>query len=286
MDSLRRGHRGFGLLIIAMVTAILVAVMSFSVTRLHQLAYQGFNNSKIMMQAQQYGDTEATIIKETNYSDLTAHSKAAIQNSNGFYSEITLSAESAYSENIKQRNVLINIYKDDEVLPRFSLSVRKTNVEEESGGGVPVGTIIAWASNNAPTEGGTWLLCNGQSCSAYPKLKALIGNAVPNLHGRFLEGTTSTNVRNTKAAGLPNITGTGPKFNLELWTPTNTANHNDGAILKGPSYGETQKTGTNDDNRAANYGWNFDASKSNAIYGASSTVQPPSYLVKFYIKAT
>jgi len=285
VDKLCQGHRGSGLLIIAMVTAILVAVMSFSVAKLNQLAYQGFNNSKIMLQAQQYAESEAAIIKATSYSDLTAHNKAAIQNSNGFYSEMTLSAESAYSENIKQRNALINIYKDNEALPRFSLSVRKTNVEEESSSGVPVGTIIAWVSNNAPAEGGTWLLCNGQSCTAYPKLSAIIGSTVPNLHGRFLEGTTSTNVRNTKAAGLPNITGTGPKFNLELWTPTNTANHNDGAILKGPSYGETQKTGTNDDNRAANYGWSFDASKSNSIYGASSTVQPPSYLVKFYIKA-
>ena len=278
-------HRGYGLLIIAIVAAMMVALISLSVTKLSQAAFSGFNSSKIMHQAQQYAESEAVILKATNYSDVKAHSKTAIQNSNGYLSEIVLSSESNYSDNIKQRTATINIYRQSEALPRYSINVVKTSVEANDSGGVPIGTIIAWASTTAPTEGGTWLLCNGQSCSAYPKLSALVGSTVPNLNGRFLEGTTGTNVRSTKAAGLPNITGTGPKFHAELWTPSNTADHNDGAILKGASYGETAKTGTNDDNRAANYGWNFDASKANSIYGASSTVQPPSYLVRFYIKA-
>ena len=275
VDSLRRGHRGSGLLIIAMVTAILVAVMSFSVAKLNQLAYQGFNNSKIMLQAQQYAESEAAIIKATSYSDLTAHNKAAIQNSNGFYSEMTLSAESAYSENIKQRNALINIYKDNEALPRFSLSVRKTNVEEEPISGVPVGTIIAWASNNAPTEGGTWLLCNGQSCSAYPDLKTLIGNNVPNLNARFLEGTTGT-PRTFKDAGLPNITG-----RLRRFTGWEGDYQPEGSFYFSANNGG-HSPGSDD---YSSPDFSFDASRSSAIYGKSTTVQPASYTVRYYIKA-
>ena len=263
----------------------MVALISISVTKLNQVAFSGFNSSKIMHQAQEYAESEAAILKATNYSDITAHSKTAIQNSNGYLSEILISSESNYSDDIKQRTATINIYRQNEALPRYSIKVLKSSVEANDSSGVPIGTIIAWISTTTPTEGGTWLLCNGQSCNAYPKLSALIGSTVPNLNGRFLEGTTGNNVRSTKEAGLPNITGIGPKFHAELWTPTNTANHNDGAILKGTSYGETAKTGTNDDNRAANYGWNFDASKSNSIYGASTTVQPPSYTVRFYIKA-
>ena len=281
---LGRRYSGSGILILSIVTAMVVALTSLSVVRLNQASYSGINNSKIMVQAQQYAESKAAIVKATKYTDLAAHGKQQIQNSNGYYTELSLSAESNYSSDIKQRTASIKIYKNDESLPRFTLDVLKTSVETQSSG-VPIGTIIAWASTTVPTEGGTWLLCNGQSCSAYPKLSALVGSTVPNLNGRFLEGTTGTNVRSTKAAGLPNITGTGPKFHAELWTPSNTADHNDGAILKGASYGETAKTGTNDDNRAANYGWNFDASKANSIYGASSTVQPPSYLVRFYIKA-
>ena len=264
-------HRGYGLLIIAIVTAMMVALISLSVTKLNQAAFSGFNNSKIMLQAQQYAESEAAIIKATNYSDLTAHNKAVIQNSNGFYSELILSDESAYSESIKQRNVLIRIYKDNEVLPRFSLNVLRTNAENYTSSGVPVGTIIAWASTVAPAEGGTWLLCNGQSCSAYPELVALIGNTVPSLNERFLEGTTGT-PRGTKEAGLPNITGT---FGA------------DDRVMKAVGGAFYQYGQDDTGSQKSEYGYvvGLDASRSSSVYGKSKTVQPKSYLVRYYIKA-
>ena len=150
----------------------------------------------------------------------------------------------------------------------------KTNVEPQSGGGsVPIGTIIAWASTTAPTEGGTWLLCNGQSCSSYPELSALVGSTVPNLNGRFLEGITGTNVRSTKEAGVPNITG---RFCQGNWGSDWTQ----GALY------QTDDTGGPCSNKGdwRYLAW-FDASRSSAVYGKSNTVQPPSYLVRYYIKA-
>ena len=266
-----RGHSGYSILVIAIVTAMMVSLISLSVTKLNQSAFSGINNSKIMLQAQQYAESEAAIIKATNYSDLTAHSKAVIQNSNGFYSELILSAESDYSESIKQRNVLIKIYKDNEVLPRFSLNVLKFNTEKNTSSGVPVGTIIAWASTIAPVEGGTWLLCNGQSCTAYPKLVALIGNTVPSLNERFLEGTTGT-PRGTKEAGLPNITGT---FGA------------DDRVMKAVGGAFYQYGQDDTGSQKSEYGYviGLDASRSSSVYGKSNTVQPKSYLVRFYIKA-
>ena len=266
-----RVHSGYSLLVIAIVTAMMVALISLSVTKLNQSAFSGINNSKIMLQAQQYAESEAAIIKATNYSDLTAYSKAVIQNSNGFYSELILSAESDYSESIKQRNVLIKIYKDNEVLPRFSLNVLKLNTEKNTSSGVPVGTIIAWASTIAPVEGGTWLLCNGQSCTAYPKLVALIGNTVPSLNERFLEGTTGT-PRGTKEAGLPNITGT---FGA------------DDRVMKAVGGAFYQYGQDDTGSQKSEYGYviGLDASRSSSVYGKSNTVQPKSYLVRFYIKA-
>ena len=135
-------RRGYGLLIIAIVTAMMVALISLSVTKLNQSAISGFNNSKIMLQAQQYAESESAIIKATNYKNLTARSKAAIQNSNGFLSEFVLSSESNYSDDIKQRTVTINIYRQSEILPRYSLNVLKTSAETTDSGGVPIGTII------------------------------------------------------------------------------------------------------------------------------------------------
>lgn len=84
--------------------------------------------------------------------------------------------------------------------------------------GVAAG-IIAWFPGTAVPDG--WLLCNGANVSrtTYANLFAAIGTkygsgngsttfTLPNLSGRFVEGTTSTgSVGNTYSAGLPNITG-------------------------------------------------------------------------------
>lgn len=52
-----------------------------------------------------------------------------------------------------------------------------------SGIGCPVGTILWWYSNIIPDG---YLLCNGQSTAAYPKLNKVIGANVPNLLGKFI----------------------------------------------------------------------------------------------------
>ena len=272
---MRLGRKGAGLLTVAIFTAVLVSLTAVSIVKVNQAAFSGYDNGRIILQAQQYAESEAAVLKATNYSDITSHSKTAIQNSNGYLSEIVLSSESNYSDGIKQRTATINIYRQSENLPRYSINVVKTSVEVNDSGGVPVGTIIAWISTTAPTEGGTWLLCNGQSCTAYPKLSALIGSTVPNLNGRFLEGTTGTNVRSAKDAGLPNITGyftTGSwiQYTSEL---SGAFYNNDG------SYGIGGNKG---DGRLRAY---FDASRCSSVYGKSSTVQPPSYTVRYYIKA-
>ena len=268
--------RGNALLIVSIITAVLVALVSVSVTKLNQTAYSGINNTKIVLQAQQYAESEAAIIKATDYSDITAHGKAVIKNSNGYLSEVVLSAESNYSESIKQRVVSVNIYREGESLPRFSLDVLKTSVGVKAEpSGVPIGTIITWISTTAPTEGGTWLLCNGQSCSAYPKLSALIGSTVPNLEARFLEGTTGT-PRTFKDAGLPNITG-----RLRRFTGWEGDYQPEGAFYFSANNG-SHSPGSDD---YSSPDFSFDASRSSAVYGKSTTVQPASYTVRYYIKA-
>ena len=271
-------RKGAGFLTVAVITAIMVALTSLGVTKVNQAAFGGYNSSRVLLQAQQYAEAEAAVIKATAYSDLTARSRVEIQNSNGYYSEVSLSAESDYSENVKQKIASINIYKGNEALPRYTLNVLKTDAEVvQASSGVPIGTIIAWPSNNAPTEGGTWLLCNGGTFSSttYTKLYSVLGSTtLPSLNGRFLEGTTSNNARNIKNAGLPNITGQILAGSVELYSAQ------DGSALYTTS-GQYKGASGN----YADYGFYFDASRSNSIYGASTTVQPASYLVKYYIKA-
>ena len=265
----RQKYRGSGLLIMAIVSAAIVGLTAVSLAKVNHLAFNGLNASQIALQAQQYADAEAAILKATAYTDLTAHNRADIQNSNGYQSEITLSAESNYSDSIKQKTATIKIYRNGETNPRCTLNLLKLSVEQQQSGGVPVGTIIAWPGSNAPTENGTWLLCNGQSAAAYPQLKAIVGSTVPNLNGRFLEGTTGS-PRSFKEAGLPDIQGT-------------FAGGDD--LKPTGAFREYWAVGNQDGGSGTDWGMNFKASNWNSIYGRSSTVQPASYTVRYYIKA-
>lgn len=136
------------------------------------------------------------------------------------------------------------------------------------------------------------LLADGSSFDRvrYPQLAEIFpAGKLPNLNdGRFLEGRTTAGT--FKAAGLPNITGqvgggsgagngsgVGIFRNTMIsgaFAPTYKAN-----AEGSPAFESTNKfpDGT------PYFKADFDASKSNAIYGASNTVQPKSYTVRYYI---
>lgn len=121
----------------------------------------------------------------------------------------------------------------------------------------PVGIVIAVANDNTPafTKYGTW---------------SKIGS------GRVLWGADSSHKAGTTIeAGLPNIKGS-----FDHWKGFTFG---DGADYTGALYREQ---GKHRGNSANEYGKGtnilFDASKSNDIYGKSTTVQPPAYVVTFW----
>lgn len=152
---------------------------------------------------------------------------------------------------------------------------------------IPPGTIIHYAGRTVPSG---WLICNGANVSRtdYAALFAAIGGiygtgngsttfGLPNLGGRFLEGTTyTTSVGTYHSAGLPNITGSvTPGYGVVKST--------DGCFYASSLwnyYITIEKNGRN-----ANDKTNMSASRSNSLYGAASTVQPSSMaslvLIKF-----
>ena len=86
----------------------------------------------------------------------------------------------------------MNVYSGSETIPRATLTITRLTKEENQASGVPVGTVITWASANNPNENGTWLECNGQSCAAYPELVKVLGSyTVPDYRGVFLRGLGS-----------------------------------------------------------------------------------------------
>ena len=141
---------------------------------------------------------------------------------------------------------------------------------------VPVGCVQAYAGNTLPTG---WLLCDGSAVSRtdYADLYAVVGDTygagdgsttfnLPNLVDKFVEGSATAGT--VKSAGLPNITGTFYSMSQIV----------DGA------FSVIDGTGTYAGEYTSYYRKSFDASRSNAIYGASNTVQPPALTMRYIIK--
>ena len=247
---------------------LLIAVLSTSLATIAQATFSTSSSSKIALQAQQYAEAEAALVRATNYDELTAHERVSINNSI-YESEVQVSGETENTDNIKQKTVSILIYRNNEDNPRYTLRVPRLEVETSAG--VPIGTIITWASNKNPSDG-TWLECNGQSCSKYPQLVAVLGsNKVPDYRGRFLEGNTTPGTK--KEAGLPNITGRFVQGNYRN-------DYTSGAFYQTGEMGGP--CAHMSDSRFLGF---FDASRCSPIYGKSNTVQPPSVTVRYLIKA-
>ena len=273
--TIQNYRRGSALLAVVLVLAVVSSVMSIGTAKITQAAINSTGSNKATLQAQQFAASEAELIKSISYADLTAQSRADISDS-GFQKEILLSDESDHSEQIKQKTATINVYKGSESLPRSTIKLTRYSVEQKASG-VPIGTVIAWASSKNPSDG-TWLECNGQSCAAYSELSAVLGKTtVPDYRGRFLEGNQVAGT--VKEAGLANITG---QTNCcdGFWSGNNT-----GALFATNRFSDNYSDSRYSPFNNVYHAIAIDASKSNSIYGNSTTVQPPSVTVRYFIKA-
>ena len=179
----------------------------------------------------------------------------------------------------------VNATDDDVLVSQF---LRALQVFIQRGGACPIGSIIPYLGGEVPYG---WLLANGASVlrSQYNKLFALIGTKfgavdeahfnLPNLHHRFIEGTTSlSEVGSYVEAGLPNNNGS---FSY-LYT-TNAGwtggfkNLNGGTDIGWTAGGSVAPI--------YNMTLGFNASWSNPIYGASNTNQPAAIRVLSLVKA-
>lgn len=182
--------------------------------------------------------------------------------------------------------VLFGVYAFGEVTNAGSVDVQSVanaiaRIEADHllliGGTVPVGTVVAYAPNSAPSG---YLLCNGAEVSrtTYADLFAKIGSTygagngsttfnLPNLIDRFIQGSGSGG--SYKNAGLPNLYGT---FSAS-WVS------GDGRLFIDTGDGVNSTGSMNGIHTVT-----FNAQSYNSIYGASSTVQPPALTMRMYIK--
>lgn len=177
---------------------------------------------------------------------------------------------------------------------KFMTPARVSDAIKNFAGADLTGMIFAFAGNTLPDG---YLLCDGSQVSrtTYKKLFDVIGTTygagdgkttftLPNLIDRFLEGSSAAG--EYLDAGLPNITGALSTYNssiLSLFNNVTGCFKRDKPKDSSLTYDNLPK---NTSPYAADYcnGGIFDASESNAIYGASSTVQPPAVTMRYIIK--
>ena len=172
---IQKYRKGSALLAVVLILAVISSMLSVGTAKLTQAAINSTSTNKITLQAQQYAASKADIVKATKYDELTAQNKTVISNSDGFYDEVSISAESEYpgNSNISQRECIIRVYKDSEALPRSSLKLMRYSVSTEVSS-VPQGSIIPWYGDKANIPDG-FALCDGTK-------------GTPDLRNRFLVG--------------------------------------------------------------------------------------------------
>ena len=155
----------------------------------------------------------------------------------------------------------MSIYKGTEFIagtPDMAGYVKTSDIRTMLATLYPVGSIYIGTQSTCPLatliSGSTWELV-GQN--------------------RALWGGNGTNANSTIAAGLPNITGS---FNRQCFV--NYGGGTDSGALYTGSGNSPQTAGGTDG--GCPYTVSIDASRSNSIYGASNTVQPPAYRVNIW----
>lgn len=171
-----------------------------------------------------------------------------------------------------------------------SMALLEKLLAENGGGGItggnPVGTVIAF-SGLIPPDG--YLLCDGAEVKReeYADLFSVIGEIygsgdgsttfnLPNLTDKFVQGVGANTLGTTMEAGLPNINGRWDAVNLQGSSNSGavyTSRRDDGAAKEGSGAGFGEDT------------YYFNASRSSAIYGKSTTVQPPAVVMTYIIRA-
>lgn len=271
-------HKGSAALACVIVFALVSSMLGLSTAKVTQAAMNGTSSNQISAAASQIAQSDAELLRSVSYRDVATSSRKAVEGT-PFQHEMTVSPESDFNSSVKQKTVTIKVFKGTETNPRSELRLVRYSAEQTASG-VPIGTIIAWASSKNPTDG-TWLDCNGQSCAGYAELVHVLGKStVPDFRNRFLEGSTSPG--SVIEAGLPDISGTFGNHGHDQDGDNGRGGKRTSGAFKiiqswcRPSAGRDSNGG----NTVL-----FQASLSNSIYGRSSTVQPPAVTVRYLIKA-
>ena len=155
------------------------------------------------------------------------------------------------------------------------------------GGGVPVGTVVAWPTSTNPADFESWLECNGQSIlqSTYPELYAMVGSKIPDYRGMFLRGYGS---QIFNSGGYGNITHASSSLGV---IQGDAIRNMTGRVLGSVEENQSIATGVFEhdwtvtdgaNNGKGSVGFNFDASR---VVPTSVENRPVNIAVRYLIRA-
>lgn len=138
--------------------------------------------------------------------------------------------------------------------------------------GVTPSKTVSWFYRDTPPTG--WVICNGKWYSTDGKQSSntetdICTVSTPNLIGRYPLGSTSS-IGVTVAAGLPNITGS------VVICGKNESEEGEGCFRGAIVTNNVKTNASAGDTQIDTVTLKFDARESNALYGKSTTVTPPS----------
>ncbi|MBR5163691.1 MAG: hypothetical protein IKW79_06680, partial [Schwartzia sp.] len=108
------------------VLLCLVALMAgYSLLQIYGSQFSALSASRKALQAQQFAQSEADLLRNTSYDELdaAAHDRQSISGVNGWMSEVSIEAETTINE-VPQRLATVKVYRNGTVTaPDFSLKV-------------------------------------------------------------------------------------------------------------------------------------------------------------------
>ena len=246
-------------------------------------------------------DTSNLLTKTNNLSDLT--NKTTARTNLGVYSTseventfVKKSANLSDLTNMQNARNNLDVYQKCET---YNRSKNLLDILDQDIACHNIGTLRDWEIRRLgdykvsaqKTDHDNWLICNGRAISrtTYKDLFALIGTSfgagdesttfnLPNFQGKTIWGANG-NLNATLAAGLPNLTGTIGAVS------THRVSFSTGDYTGVFASSSKLDTYAGSDSGSTRVKIDFNASKSNAIYGKSLTVQPPAICVNIFILA-
>ena len=165
---MKKKRPGSSVLVVAFALCIITIIIGTATARISNNLLGSMSAGNINVQAHEYAQDKAEIIKASTYDEVTTENKTLLQDNSRYSEEVIIKNDT------RQKDVTINIYYDQETDPRASVNLTRSL---DANTGCPVGTIIAWPSATMPKDGGVWLRCNGSLIpSPYTSLRQLLGS--------------------------------------------------------------------------------------------------------------